>query len=215
MSELHGIKVAIDIFDIKCRDLINNRYPYIYRSGSQELFSEWFEKGIPFDIQHFGANDHPDAVIEGVGFELKSLKSNGSIQFNSTIPCGRFRRKDQEGECYYAIARYKMDRDFGNLQEFCLCYGDYFNFDHTFAHSHQNTQEIGFGDYGDGVVRHRKMYSFPSPIRTVPGISLILNIDNAQELNPNLVLENSIIRTERGTQNQHVFYVYRHKLLYK
>lgn len=213
MEKLHGIKIAIEVFDIKCRQLAKTRYPNIFVQGSKELFSDWFEDGIPYDITNLGANDHPDAIIQGVGFELKSKTGNGQIQFNSTIPTGRFNHKGNEGECYYAIARYEKDRSFGQLHDFIICYGDFFNFDHEFAHAHMNSQEKNFGDYGDGVVRYRKMYSFPTPTKVVPGVALILDINDAERLNPNLVLERKISRYEKGSDTEHKFFVYRHKLI--
>lgn len=211
--KLDGIKVAIEIFDIKCRQLSKIRHPNIYVEGQKELFSAWFEDGIPYSIKHLGANDHPDCIIKGVGFELKSLTSNSQIQFNSTIPTGRFNHKGIAGECYYAIARYKKDRNFGQIEDFTITYGDYFNFNHEWAFSHMNSQETHFGDYGDGVVRYRKMYSFPTPTKEVPGVSLILDVDDAEELDSNLTLEASIDRYEKGTHVEHKFYVYRHKML--
>lgn len=213
MEKLHGIKIAIEVFDIKCRQLAKTRHPNIYVEGSKELFSDWFEDGIPYPITHLGANDHPDAIIQDVGFELKSKVGNGQIQFNSTIPTGRFKHREIEGECYYAISRYVKDRSFGQLHDFTITYGDFFNFDHEWAHSHMNSQETSFGNYGDGVVRYRKMYSFPTPTKDVPGVSLILDVDDAETLNSNLILESTISRFEKDTDVEHVFYVYRHKLI--
>lgn len=213
MEKLHGIKIAIEVFDIKCRQLARTRHPNIFVKDSKELFSDWFEDGIDYPIIHLGANDHPDAIIEKVGFELKSKVGNGQIQFNSTIPTGRFKHKGYEGECYYAITRYVKDRNFGQLHDFTICYGDYFNFNHEFAHAHMNSQEKSFGDYGDGVVRYRKMYSFPTPTKDVPGVSLILDIDDAENLNPNLILESVIIRKGKDNQEERTFFVYRHKLI--
>lgn len=213
LEKIHGIKIAVEIFDIKCRQLAKTRHPNIYIKNSKELFSDWFEDGIPYGITHLGANDHPDAIIQNVGFELKSKKDNGQIQFNSTIPTGRFNHKGLEGECYYAIARYEKDRSFGQLHDFIICYGDFFNFNHEFAHAHMNSQEKNFGDYGDGVVRYRKMYSFPTPTKSVPGVALILDIDDAEKFNANLVLEKKISRYGKDCNTEYEFFVYRHKLV--
>jgi hypothetical protein len=213
LEKKHGIKIAVEIFDIKCRQLAKTRHPNIYMKNSKELFSDWFEDGIPYEITHLGANDHPDAIIQKVGFELKSLKGSGQIQFNSTIPTGRFSHKGIEGECYYAIARYIEDRNFGQLEDFTITYGDFFNFDHEFAHSHMNSQEGNFGDYGDGVVRYRKMYSFPSPTRIVKGVSLILDTEIAEKLNSNLILDSTVCRLVKTTGEERKFYVYRHKMI--
>lgn len=212
-SELHALKIAVEVFDTKCNQLARHRKPNIYLKDNQELFSDWFDDGLEsYTIQRLGANAHPDIILDGVGFELKSLKTNGQIQFNSTIPCGGFKHGDITGECFYAIARYTTERNYGYLEDFTICDGDFLNHNRDVAFQHQNTQETGFGDYGDGVLRHRKMYSFPSPIRTVSGISLISKFPNAEELNSNLILEKTVSRTDTSGDT-FTFYVYRHKLL--
>lgn len=201
------------IFSIKCRQLLRHRNPNIYLKGNKELFSNWFEDGLKrYRIIKLGENAHPDLIVDGLGLELKSLKTKGKIQFNSTIPCGGFRHGEHAGECYYAVARYTKERNYGYLQDFTICDGDFFNHDREMAFSHVNEQETGFGDYGDGVLRHRKMYSFPSPIRVVPGISLISKFNNLVEFDSNLMLEREIVRQDTN-QNNHTFYVYRHTLI--
>jgi hypothetical protein len=213
LHEEHGFKKAIEVFDIKCHQLVRHRRPNIYLKSNAELFSDWFEDGLnASEIVKLGANAHPDLIIDKVGFELKSLKTNSQIQFNSTIPCGGFSHGEVSGECYYAVARYTTERNYGYLEDFTICDGDFLNHNREKAFSHLNAQESGFGDYGDGVVRHRKMYSFPSPLRTVPGISLISKFDNATDYNSNLILDDTVIRTD--TQgDEFVFYVYRHNML--
>lgn len=208
-----GLRIAVEVFNIKCGQLSRHRNPNIYLKGNDELFSDWFEDGLnSYTIQKLGANAHPDLIVNGLGIELKSLRSNGQIQFNSTIPCGGFRHGNLEGECYYAVARYTTERNYGYLEDFTICDGDFFNHNREWAFSHHNVQDRGFGDYADGVVRHRKMYSFPSPLRTVDGISLISKFDNATNMNENLVLDHYIDRESRHGDT-HRFFVYRHRLL--
>ncbi|MED4682460.1 hypothetical protein P9452_01870 [Bacillus mycoides] len=211
--EIQGLKIAVEIFDKKCQQLVKHRNPNIHLKSNAELFSDWFEDGLEnYTIQKLGANAHPDLIIDGVGVELKSLKTNSQIQFNSTIPCGGFRHGNISGECYYAVARYTTERNYGYLADFTICDGDFFNHDRETAFSHHNDQDTGFGDYGDGVVRYRKMYSFPSPVRSVQGISLISKFSNATDYSNNLVLEGTITRV--NTQGEDfVFYVYRHNLI--
>ncbi len=205
-----SLTIVTQVFSIKCRQLVRHRNPNIYLKGNKELFSNWFEDGLDrYDITRLGENAHPDLIVDGLGIELKSLKTNGQIQFNSTIPCGGFRHSPYEGECYYAVARYRLDRSYGYLQDFTLCDGDYFNHDREMAFSHVNAQESGFGNYGDGVLRHRKMYSFPSPLRNVPGVSLISKYMNLHELNSDLTLEREITR-EDVNGDVFTFFVYRH-----
>lgn len=204
---------TVEIFSKKCHQLARHRNPNIYLRSNDELFSDWFEDGLEgYNILKLGANSHPDVIVDGVGIELKSLKTNSQIQFNSTIPCGGFRHGGHSGECYYAVARYTSDRNYGYLEDFTICDGDFFNHNRELAFSHANEQQTGFGDYGDGVVRHRKMYSFPSPLRTVPGISLISKYSDAASYDSNLVLESEIIR--RDTSGHEIpFFVYRHNLI--
>lgn len=212
-NEQQGIKIAAEVFDKKCQQLIRHRRPNIYLKSNAELFSDWFEDGLgDYIIQKLGANAHPDLIVNGVGIELKSLRANGQIQFNSTIPCGGFKHGDISGECYYAVARYTTERNYGYLEDFTICDGDYFNYDREQAFSHHNIQETGFGDYGDGVVRHRKMYSFPSPLRTVTGISLISKFENLEAQYSFLNFNRRIDRLST-TGNTYSFYVYRHNLI--
>ncbi|KZE50080.1 hypothetical protein AV540_14140 [Brevibacillus parabrevis] len=212
-SEEKGLKIAVEVFEKKCQKLVRHRRPNIYLKSNAELFSDWFEDGLDeYSIQKLGANAHPDLIINGVGFELKSLRANGQIQFNSTIPCGGFRHGEVAGECYYAVARYTTERNYGYLEDFTICDGDFFNHNRERAFAHHNEQETGFGDYGDGVVRHRKMYSFPSPLRTVQGISLISKISNVHELYQTLVFDRQVDRINTVGET-FTFYVYRHNLL--
>lgn len=213
------LKIVTDIFDIKCKNLKSRRNPNIFLKGNKELFSEWFKHSLgSYEIKELGANDHPDLIFNanenkiGVGIELKSLKTNGQIQFNSTIPCGGFNHKGYSGECYYAIARYAEDREYGYLEDFTICDGDFFNTNREWAFSHKNDQEKEFGDFSDGVCRYRKMYSFPSPLKDVPGVSIISKFDYISDVNSNLVLDGEIEKID-NIGVTHTFYIYRHKLI--
>lgn len=211
--EIEALKLATEVFGIKCDQLVRHRKPNIYLRGNTELFSDWFEEGLgSYTIQKLGANAHPDLIVDGVGIELKSLRGNSQIQFNSTIPCGGFKHGDITGECYYAVARYTTERNYGYLEDFTICDGDFFNHNRELAFSHLNEQETGFGDYGDGVCRHRKMYSFPSPLKNIKGISFISKYPNAVDFNKNLFLDNSIVRTDKNGESFN-FYIYRHNLI--
>lgn len=212
-QEAHAIQIAIEVFEKKCQSLAVHRNPSIYLKDNAELFSDWFEDRLSgYNTVKLGANAHPDIILNGVGFELKSLKGTGQIQFNSTIPCGGFQHGSHAGECFYAVARYSVERNNGYLQDFTICDGDFFNHNRQLAFSHANSQETEFGDYEDGVVRHRKMYSFPSPLRQVKGVSLISKFDNLTSINRDLVLRARIERTSRTGQIFN-FYVYGHNLL--
>ncbi|WP_214767350.1 MULTISPECIES: hypothetical protein [unclassified Exiguobacterium] len=208
-----SISLVTQVFSIKCQQLAQHRNPNIYLKRNNELFSDWFENGLEnYDLVKLGANAHPDLIVNGLGIELKSLQGNGQVQFNSTIPCGGFQHGDYSGECYYAVARYTLDRNYGYLQDFTICDGDFFNHNRELAFSHVNEQENGFGDYGDGVIRYRKMYSFPSPLRSVTGISLISKYRNVGDFDHNLILEEEIVKEDVYGQEVS-FFVYRHRAL--
>lgn len=212
-SEEHALSTAIEVFHRSCVKLQRHRNPNIYMKNNDELLSDWFLDGLQdLEPTSLGANDHPDYIINGTGFELKSLRGKGQIQFNSTIPCGGFIHGELEGECYYVVARYITERNYGYLVDYTIVDGDYFNHDRTWAFSHVNIQETGFGTFGDGVCRHRKMYSFPSPHRDVQGVAFISKFDCANEINSNLVLERYIDRVD-VSGNVFRFYVYRHAFL--
>ncbi|MEF3329674.1 hypothetical protein [Oceanobacillus oncorhynchi] len=212
-KEAHAVQIAIDVFHRSCIKLQRHRNPNIYMKGNDELLSDWFTDGLEdLDPSTLGANEHPDYLIRGVGFELKSLRGKGQIQFNSTIPCGGFKHGDLEGECYYVIARYTQERQYGYLADYTIVDGDYFNHNREWAFAHANTQEREFGDYSDGVCRHRKMYSFPSPHREFSGVALISKYNHLNQYNRNLTLEHNINRMDKNGQ-VHVFYIYRHNFL--
>lgn len=211
--EEHALRMAIEVFHRSCVKLSRHRNPNIYLKGNDELLSDWFTDGLQDLNPHtLGANEHPDYIMDTVGFELKSLTGRGQIQFNSTIPCGGYIHGVHAGECYYVVARYTKERQYGYLRDYTIVDGDFFNHDRAWAFSHVNTQETGFGNYADGVVRHRKMYSFPSPHREVEGVAFISKFDNANQYNGNLILEGEIDRID---ENGSVlpFYVYRHSLI--
>ncbi|MCG7335270.1 hypothetical protein MHZ95_08275 [Sporosarcina sp. ACRSM] len=211
--EKNALITAIEVFHRSCEKLHKHRNPNIYLKGNDELLSDWFFEGLrDLNPVSLGANDHPDCVINNVGFELKSLRTKGQIQFNSTIPCGAFKHNDLQGECYYVVARYKTDRTYGYLTDYSIVDGDFFNDDRDCAFAHANTQETGFGSYGDGVVRHRKMYQFPSPHRTIEGVSFISKYNNVTKFNNSLIKDGHVDRVNINGKNNR-FYIYRHKLL--
>ncbi|KAF6541133.1 hypothetical protein G9F75_00925 [Bacillus sp. EKM208B] len=207
------LKIAIEVFDRCCKKLYKHRNPNIRLEKSSELLSNWFLDGLKdLNPLTLGSNSHPDFIVQNVGFELKSTKTKGLIQFNSTIPCGGYLHNNEERECYYVIARYIKDRQFGYLEDFTLVDGDFFNNDRNLSFTHRNSQEKKFGSFQDGIVRYRKMYHFPSPHNEIPGVRFISKYNNAQSYNSNLQLEKVISRSN-STCEEFTFYVYAHDLL--
>lgn len=82
--------------------------------------------------------------------------------------------------------------------------GNYINNDYELHKSHKNTRETGFGSYGDGMIRNRKMYVFPHPLTDpdIRGKTVIIS--------PTKFVGRKVIRTvERVDKNKvkHLFYI--------
>ncbi len=135
--------------------------------------------------------EHPDLVVEQsgtfLGVECKSLQASAqfvqsgegtpcrtTIDFNSTVPCGREKFKGKF-EAYahlkahpivtfYALGLYGNIDGEDRVLSFLMVDGNYINRDFELHTTHRNVSRGGFGSYGDGKIRERKMYIFPNPL---------------------------------------------------
>lgn len=135
--------------------------------------------------------EHPDLILQRdetiVGIECKSLEASASfiasgvgvpcrttIDFNSTVPCGQEQYKGKFKEfrhlrgkpirCFYALALYGEIEGEPHLISFLMVDGNHINRDYELHKKHRNISRSGFGSYGDGQIRERKMYIFPNPL---------------------------------------------------
>ena len=172
---------SIEIF-LAARQAINSGILMIPRStNDKEYFpQDWFsarvsEIGLPYAQQ--GRNSYPDfwvgqeanAPVEG--YEVKSLGfANGrparkDYDSNSTIPSGRKEGRD----IFLVFFLYTGSGDDPRpVHSLCIAHGDLINADHEVAAAHLNEGIDGFGSYGDGFIRDRKMYRFPHPFTLHP-----------------------------------------------
>jgi len=150
-------------------------------------FQDWFharlkEIGESFEVG--GRNSYPDfrMVATTEGFELKGLAYPGrdaSFDSNSQVPTGMHNGRT----IYYVFGRYPKapDGDTYPVLDLVVCQGDFLNVDHEYVH--KNKSVMGFGSYGDILIRDRKMYVVPTPFRLVDGVAhkqtLILPADAA------------------------------------
>jgi hypothetical protein len=70
--------------------------------------------------------------------------------------------------------------------------GNYINRDYRLHEEHRNISRGGFGSYGDGRIRDRKMYIFPNPLNDedlVGSVSLIVEEKNLTDSFPQLDLK--------------------------
>lgn len=195
------------------------------------FFQNWIEQQLQpagYTVEVQGRNTHPDfRIVKGgksEGLEAKSLgnKSHGNrtktpcrtdVDFNSAIPCGQVHLQGQMIRCYYVFMLYeKVPGDPLKLDGVALALldGDFLNADLTLAQGHKNTSQGGFGSYGDGFIRTRKMYRFPNPL-THPDLMFKAVLVTQDKLkNPGAVglkLSNTLQKTEVGGTAR-TFYVY-------
>lgn len=153
-------------------------------------FDCWVESEIKkvlpdtFEVFHSGQLTTPDLVIRDietgaiVGIEIKKLIQNSrgrdprgmTIDYNSCLPCGRTLVKvgdeAQIVPCYYLFALLSAQSD--RIITLVIMDGDFINYDfelHKEA-KYSNYTEYRHGPYGEGSVRHRKMYTYPNPLNS-------------------------------------------------
>ena len=153
-------------------------------------FDNWIEgeilKALPktFDVFHSGSLTTPDLIVRDkksgtiVGLEIKKLiqKRNGSdsrgltIDYNSCLPCGstliKIGTETIVIPCFYLFAL--LDIASKNIVSLILIDGDFLNYDFELhkESKYSNYTEYNHGPYGEGSVRHRKMYTYPNPLNS-------------------------------------------------
>lgn len=137
-----------------------------------------------FEVFHAGKLSTPDLIVRDkdtnaiIGLEIKKLiqKKDGkdsrglTIDYNSCLPCGRAMIKVGKDTiivpCYYLFAL--LSPDSSEIITLILMDGDFLNYDfelHKEA-KYSNFTEYNHGPYGEGSVRHRKMYTYPNPLNS-------------------------------------------------
>lgn len=169
---------------------VDMRVKSIVGTVQDDPFDSWIEVEIKnalpdtFEVFHSGTLTTPDLVIRDkktgntVGLEIKKLiqKSNGSdsrgltIDYNSCLPCGSTLIKIGEETiiipCFYLFAL--LDIESKNIVTLILLDGDFLNYDFELhkESKYSNYTEYNHGPYGEGSVRHRKMYTYPNPLNS-------------------------------------------------
>jgi hypothetical protein len=169
---------------------VNMRVKSLVGTVQDDPFDTWIEAEIKkilpqnFEVFHSGPLTTPDIIIRDkqngtiVGLEIKKLvqKSNGSdsrgltIDYNSSLPCGSTLIKAGAETivipCFYLFAL--LDLSSLNIVTLILMDGDFLNYDfdlHKEA-KYSNYTEYNHGPYGEGSIRHRKMYTYPNPLNS-------------------------------------------------
>jgi hypothetical protein len=180
-------------------------------ANDKEYFpQDWFEERVStlgLTLHQQGRNSYPDFWVGDAaqppceGYEIKSLAfANGrparkDYDSNSTIPSGSKDGRDLFLVFFLYTGAGVSPRPVHSL---CIAHGDLINADHEVAAAHVNDGIEGFGSYGDGFIRDRKMYRFPQPFTLDPtGIGrcrLILPVEWGLS-DPHLVQVGTLERT--------------------
>lgn len=169
---------------------VNLRPNKIVGTVQDDPFDCWIaeqaKKVLPdyFEIFHSGQLTTPDLVIRNtktgaiIGLEIKKLiqQAGGkdprglTIDYNSCLPCGKaFVKVANETiivPCYYLFALLSSESD--RIVTLIILDGDFLNYDFELYKEakYSNYTEYNHGPYGEGSVRHRKMYTYPNPLNS-------------------------------------------------
>ena len=169
---------------------VNLRPAHVVGTVQDDPFDCWVEEILKkrlsnrFEVFHAGQLTTPDLVLRDketgymIGVEIKKLilEEKGkdprglTLDYNSCLPCGQALIKvGGETEfipCYYLFALLSQDSE--RIITLAILDGDFLNFktELYIEAKHSNYTEYGHGPYGEGSVRHRKMYTYPNPLNT-------------------------------------------------
>ncbi|MBL7987288.1 MAG: hypothetical protein JNJ94_04425 [Chlorobi bacterium] len=189
-------------------------------------FDTWVEfeikKTLPaqYEVYHSGALTTPDIIIRdkkdgtAVGLEIKKLvqKPNGSdsrgltIDYNSSLPCGSTMIKIGIETiiipCFYLFAL--LDTASKNIITLIFLDGDFLNYDFDLhkESKYSNYTEYNHGPYGEGSIRHRKMYTYPNPLNSKIGTLhmrqiVIAKKSDFEQIRDTRNITEQIIRTDK------------------
>lgn len=172
---------------------IKLRHKELIGTTQDDPFDNWVEAkavevlGPEFEVHNTGKLQTPDLIIrhidsgEIVCIEIKKLTENKkgkdprgwTIDYNSSLPCGTTIIKVGDDSeivpLYYLFALLSPKND--SITTMVIMDGDFLNYDfqlHKEAKT-SNYMEYGHGPYGEGSVRHRKMYVYPNPLNSKLG----------------------------------------------
>jgi hypothetical protein len=201
--------ICVEVFLAACR-AIQKKIAMTPRSANDKEYfpQDWFLDRVN-EISHYtceqsGRNSYPDFWVNSrekrEGYEIKSLSftsgrpARKDIDFNSTIPSGKKEGCDVFLVFFLYTGSGSNARD---VQSFVISHGDLINADHELADLHENHAIRGFGSYGDGFIRDRKMYVLPHPLTIYPkgiGMASLIVPSSWDVKHPNLKKVDTINR---------------------
>lgn len=208
------------------------RAAHVVGMVQDDPFDCWVErvlrKALPrqFDIYHSGALTTPDLIVRDresrltVGIEVKKLllARNGrdsrgmTLDYNSCLPCGKcFVKVGAETRvipCFYLFALLSTGSD--EIISLIIADGDFINYDFDLYKEakYANVSEYCHGPYGEGSVRHRRMYTYPNPLNSrlatfYRRFTLILKRQDTERLPQPARVTEHVIRTDKFGNSFH------------
>jgi len=188
------ISIVVDIYRQLLVQLKNGVIPISLRTSAivgtvqDDPFDNWIEMNIRkvlpenYEVVHSGSLTTPDIVIRNksngslLGLEIKKLiqMPNGkdprglTIDYNSCLPCGsaliKIGKETVVIPCFYLFAL--LSNDSSSIVSLILMDGDFLNYDFNLHKKAKfaNITEYKHGPYGEGSIRHRRMYTYPNPL---------------------------------------------------
>ena len=138
-----------------------------------------------------------------------------TIDYNSCLPCGSTLVKVGDETvvipCFYLFAL--LSPDSTKIVSSILLDGDFLNYDFNLhkESKYSNYTEYNHGPYGEGSIRHRKMYTYPNPLNSkidsffMTHIVVAKKIDFERVADQNCRFTEQIVRTDRHDKS---FYYY-------
>ena len=193
---MQELKIIVNIYRQLIAKIVEEGIPVTLRAKNligtvqDDPFDRWIEAEIKsalpnnFEVFHSGSLTTPDIIIRDttdgtmVSIEIKKLiqRSNGNdsrgltIDYNSCLPCGSTMIKVGPETiiipCFYLFAL--LDITSLNIVTLILLDGDFLNYDFDLhkESKYSNYTEYNHGPYGEGSIRHRKMYTYPNPLNS-------------------------------------------------
>ena len=206
--------------------------PALVGTVQDDPFDSWVgeevKRALPdIEVFHAGKLTTPDIILRHkpsnslLGLEVKKLiqQANGkdprgmTIDYNSCLPCGKALIKTGgntvEIPCFYLFAL--LSNDSKSIVTSILMDGDFLNYDfdlHKEA-KYANQSEYDHGPYGEGSVRHRRMYTYPNPLNYkldffhLRHISVIKQNDLASLADPEVPCTELIVRDDKYQNSFH------------
>ncbi len=168
--------MVFDIFE-ECVNAIQQDIliQQVSKTDKEFHFQNWFRNRLDsVDVLYNenGRNIYPDfTVVEYMeSYEVKGLSYPGrelTYDSNSQVPIGYHKGFD----VYYVFGRYP--KEFADVDEYpvldlVICHGDFINNDYEYIHENKSIK--GFGNFGNIMIRDRKMYVASTPFSHVDGL---------------------------------------------